>query len=164
VKQLKEECLSIRKEKEQVECLLAQSKENINSITKDLDTARARCDELVSESNVKEDERKRVYESLAVVKRESEVAIMKAAASSNGISSGNIGGGTASEGLNAQVKYLSNKVHCPVCNVRDKNCILLRCRHMFCHQCVDVTVKNRSRKCPACAQRFDMKDVAEIWL
>jgi len=24
--------------------------------------------------------------------------------------------------------------------------------------------QNRSRKCPACAQRFDMKDMAEIWL
>lgn len=164
MKQLKEECLSIRKEKEQVECLLAQSKEIVASITKDLDTARTRCDELVSESNVKDEERKRVYESLAVVKRESEVALLKTAALSNGISFGNIGAGMASEGLSAQVKYLSNKVHCPVCNVRDKNCILLRCRHMFCHQCVDVTVKNRSRKCPACAQRFDMKDVAEIWL
>ena len=139
MKQLKQECNSIRMEKEQVESLLAQSKGLAVTITKDLDAARTRCDEMVSESNIKEDERKQLMESVAVVKKEAELA-MKAAASSTGRSDGAASAFTM-EQMNAQVKYLSNKIHCPVCNVRDKNCILLRCRHMFCHQCVDVNVK-----------------------
>lgn len=139
MKQLKQECQSIRMEKEHVESLLAQSKGLAATITKDLDAARTRCDEMVSESNIKEDERKQMMESVAVVKKEAELA-MKAAASSTGRSDG-VASAFTMEQMNAQVKYLSNKIHCPVCNVRDKNCILLRCRHMFCHQCVDVNVK-----------------------
>ena len=133
VKQLKQECQTLRIEKEQVEGLLAQSK------GKAANAARTRCDDLVSESNIKEDERKQMRESLAVVMKEAELA-MKASASSAGRSDGPASAFTM-EQMNAQVKYLSNKIHCPVCNVRDKNCILLRCRHMFCHQCVDVNVK-----------------------
>jgi E3 ubiquitin-protein ligase BRE1 len=139
VKQLKQECQTLRIEKEQVEGLLAQSKGKAATIAKDLDAARTRCDDLVSESNIKEDERKQMRESLAVVMKEAELA-MKASASSAGRSDGPASAFTM-EQMNAQVKYLSNKIHCPVCNVRDKNCILLRCRHMFCHQCVDVNVK-----------------------
>jgi E3 ubiquitin-protein ligase BRE1 len=126
-------------EKEHVEGLLAQSNGKTAAIVKDLDAARTRCDDLVSESNIKEDERKQMRESLAVVKKEAELA-MKASASSAGRSDGSTSAFTM-EQMDAQVKYLSNKIHCPVCNVRDKNCILLRCRHMFCHQCVDVNIK-----------------------
>ena len=136
---MKHEREKLRMEKEQVEGLLAQSKGKAAAIAKDLDAARTRCDELVSESNIKEDERKQMRESLAVVMKESELAT-KASASSAGRSDGPASAFTM-EQMNAQVKYLSNKIHCPVCNVRDKNCILLRCRHMFCHQCVDVNVK-----------------------
>ena len=51
------------------------------------------------------------------------------------------------EQMTTQVKYLHNKVNCPVCNVREKKCILLRCRHMFCQQCVDVNIKVSATKC-----------------
>ncbi len=139
MKQLKQECQSLRAEKDQFESFLAQSKREAAAIAKDLDAARTRCDDLVSESNSKDDEKKQMRESLAVVKKEAEQA-MKASASSLARSDG-VASAFTMEQMNAQVKYLSNKVHCPVCNVRDKNCILLRCRHMFCHQCVDVNVK-----------------------
>ena len=178
----------LRKEREQVEVLLAQSKEKLASIERDLDAARTRCDDLVSESNRKEEEKKQMMESLAVVKKEAMESAMKAASSIAGRSDSTVPAFTM-EQMTTQVKYLSGRIHCPVCNVREKNCILLRCRHMFCQQCVDVNIKvsffsiaifaarfidlnltvchfhqNRSRKCPACAQRFDTKDVAEIWL
>ena len=162
VKELQKECHSLRNEKDRAENLLAQSDAKTSLITKDLDTARARCDELVSETNKKEEEKKQMVESLAVVKKEATESAMKAAAASgdpNGAASA-----FTMDQMTTQVKYLSGRINCPVCNVREKKCILLRCRHMFCQQCVDVNIKNRSRKCPACAQRFDMKDVAEIWL
>lgn len=163
IKQLQQECQLLRKERDQIEALLAQSKEKVASIEKDLDAARTRCDDLVSESNRKEEEKKQMMESLAVVKKEAMESAIKAAASIAGRSDPAMPTFTM-EQMTSQVKYLSCRIHCPVCNVREKNCILLRCRHMFCQQCVDVNIKNRSRKCPACAQRFDTKDVAEIWL
>lgn len=163
VKQLKEECETLRKEKEQMDGLLLQSKENTSSVAKDRDAARARCDELVSENRKKEDEKRQMVESLAVAKKEATEAAMKVA-SIAGSSGGDAASSFTIEQLKGQVTYLDRKINCPVCNTREKKCILLRCRHMFCQQCVDVNIKNRSRKCPACAQRFDMKDVAEIWL
>jgi E3 ubiquitin-protein ligase BRE1 len=162
VKHLEKECQTLRCEKDQAEGLLAQSKQKAASSAKDLDAARARCDDLVSESNKKEEEKKQMMESLAVVKKEAAESAMKAV-SAKGNSDGPASAFTM-EQMTTQVKYLSGRINCPVCNVREKKCILLRCRHMFCQTCVDVNIKNRSRKCPACGGRFDTKDVAEIWL
>lgn len=164
VKQLQNESLSLRKEKEQVEAIMAHSKEKAASITKDLDAARTRCDDLVTESNKKEEEKKHMMESLAVVKKEATESAMKAVVATGTGRSDNTSSAFTMDQMETQVKYLSGRINCPVCNVREKKCILLRCRHMFCQQCVDVNIKNRSRKCPACACRFDMKDVAEVWL
>eukprot|EP00581_Thalassiosira_minuscula_P019716 CAMPEP_0183726420 /NCGR_PEP_ID=MMETSP0737-20130205/23121_1 /TAXON_ID=385413 /ORGANISM="Thalassiosira miniscula, Strain CCMP1093" /LENGTH=997 /DNA_ID=CAMNT_0025957749 /DNA_START=275 /DNA_END=3265 /DNA_ORIENTATION=- len=162
VKQLQKECQSLRSEKDEMEALLAHSKEKATSIMEDLESARARCDDLVSESNRKEEEKKQMMERLAVAKKEASESAIKAA-SVTGSSEKSSSSTFTMEQMTTQVKYLSGRINCPVCNVREKKCILLRCRHMFCQQCVDVNIKNRSRKCPACAQRFDMKDVAEIW-
>ena len=164
IKQLEQECQVLRKEREQVEVLLAQSKEKLASIERDLDAARTRCDDLVSESNRKEEEKKQMMESLAVAKKEAMESAMRAASVAGSSGGGDAASSFTIEQLKGQVTYLDRKINCPVCNTREKKCILLRCRHMFCQQCVDVNIKNRSRKCPACAQRFDMKDVAEIWL
>jgi E3 ubiquitin-protein ligase BRE1 len=140
IKLLQQECQLLRKEREQIEALLAQSKEKVASIEKDLDAARTRCDDLVSESNRKEEEKKQMMESLAVVKKEAMESAMKVAASIAGRSDTAAPAFTM-EQMTTQVKYLSSRIHCPVCNVREKNCILLRCRHMFCQQCVDVNIK-----------------------
>ncbi len=140
IKQLQQEYQLLRKERDQIEALLAQSKEKVASIEKDLDAARTRCDDLVSESNRKEDEKKQMMESLAVMKKEATESAMKAAASIAGRSDTSVPAFTM-EQMTTQVRYLSSRIHCPVCNVREKNCILLRCRHMFCQQCVDVNIK-----------------------
>ena len=165
VKQVQGECQQLRSEKDTMQCDLAKSKEALASISADLDVARKRCDDLVAEGNAKEQGRKSMMESLAVLKKEaSESAKLTLASGCTDHTHGGGDGSFTMEQMQTQVKYLSSRVTCPVCNVREKKVILLRCRHMFCQQCVDVNIKNRSRKCPACAQRFDMKDVAEIWL
>lgn len=142
---MQKELQSLRNEKAQVEGLLAQSKEKAASITKDLDAARTRCEDLVSESHTKEEEKRQMMESLSVVKKEATETAMKAA-----MAAGN-GDGAASaftmEQMTTQVKYLSGRINCPVCNVREKKCILLRCRHMFCQNCVDVNIKVRTIQC-----------------
>ncbi|KAL3785307.1 hypothetical protein HJC23_008871 [Cyclotella cryptica] len=164
VKKLQDECSALRQETERAKGLLSQSNEKVASVTKELDAARSRCDDLVADSTKKEEEKKQMMESLAVVKKEAVESAKKAVAASATSSSSGVRSDFTMEQLTAQVKYLSDRMNCPVCNSREKKCILLRCRHMFCQKCVDENIKNRSRKCPACAQRFDTKDVAEIWL
>uniref|UniRef100_A0A7S4VTQ1 E3 ubiquitin protein ligase n=1 Tax=Ditylum brightwellii TaxID=49249 RepID=A0A7S4VTQ1_9STRA len=167
---------SVMEDKDQADGRLSQSKSQMISLVKELSAARQRCDELATASTTNEEEKQRLLESLAITKKEAAEAVKKAAASAasssgRGVSSGGGrgggGGGNSeftAEQLTTQVKVLKSRLACPVCNDRDKKCILLRCRHMFCHQCVDKNIKNRSRKCPACGQRFDMKDVADVWL
>ena len=160
---------NVSNEKETLEVQLAKQKAVMATALKDSEKSKMRCDELVAESIKLEDEKRQLEESLAVAKREA----AKAASASNRPNSfedSSFGGlGSSSSGftvdqLSTQVSVLKNRLFCPVCNVRDKSCILLRCRHMFCRHCVDENIRNRSRKCPACGSRFDTKDVAEIWL
>jgi E3 ubiquitin-protein ligase BRE1 len=68
------------------------------------------------------------------------------------------------EQLQTQVKFLKNRLGCPVCHYRDKECIIMRCRHMHCKQCVEERVSNRSRKCPTCNLKFSENDVQDVWL
>jgi E3 ubiquitin-protein ligase BRE1 len=68
------------------------------------------------------------------------------------------------EQLQTQVSVLKNRLTCPVCHYRDKECIILRCRHMHCKPCVDERVSNRSRKCPTCNIKFAENEVETIFL
>lgn len=166
VKKSKDTIDSLMADKDLMEGRLAQSKAQMVSAAKDLKVARERCDELSSEITSGEDEKKRLVESVAVAKREATEAAKKSsvAASSSRQSQPGVNSEFTAEQLSTQVSVLKGRLACPVCNDRDKQCILLRCRHMFCRQCVDKNIKNRSRKCPACGQRFDMKDVGDVWL
>ena len=156
-------CSVFATEKEQAEGKLSQEKARMSGLLRDAEKAKKRCEELVTQSTKAQEEKQRIIESLAIAKREASEAtkLTEKLASSKG---GSLVGGFTAEQLSTQVSHLKNRLACPVCNVRDKKCILLRCRHMFCKQCVDENVKNRSRKCPACGQRFDTKDIADVWL
>ena len=163
VKEWEAKYASLIEEKEQVEAKLAQSRSKLAGLLKEVDGARARCEELASESTQLQQEKQSLLESLAVAQKEVEEANKRTERLAKA-SGGAIVEGFTAEQLHTQVKHLQSRVNCPVCNVRDKKCILLRCRHMFCKNCVDENIKNRSRKCPACGIRFDTKDVGDIWL
>jgi E3 ubiquitin-protein ligase BRE1 len=163
VKDWERKCNDLAQEKALVEGKLSQEKAKMYKLIGDAQKAKERCEELASESTKLQEEKQRVIESLAVAQRE----VTEAANLSQRLAESQGGGmvaGFTAEQLNTQVAVLKNRLACPVCNVRDKKCILLRCRHMFCKQCVDENIKNRSRKCPACGGRFDTKDVADVWL
>ena len=151
MKQLRNDCEALRKEKEHVEGLLAQSKEQAASITKDLDAARARCDDLVSESSKKEQEKKHMMEKLGIARKEASESAMMAAAAGKSSGGDDAASAFTMDQMKTQVKYLSSRINCPVCNVREKKCILLRCRHMFCQQCVDINVKVSFMLCLSCS-------------
>ena len=130
-----------------------------------LKSIQGRCDDIVSQSTRNEQKQKDTNEALAVAKNEAQEARKKLAAfKAKNAKEGKFKSEFTTEELTTQVNHLKSRLACDVCNIRDKNTILLRCRHMFCRQCVDINIKNRSRKCPACGTRFDMKDVADIWL
>merc|ERR1712151_488290 len=104
-------------------------------------------------------------EALAVAKREAQDSAKKSSSiNSVGKARGSNGSSFSVDQLTTHLSVVKRRLACPVCNDREKQCILMRCRHMFCKHCVDENIKNRSRKCPACGQRFDMKDVADVWL
>lgn len=161
---LEQECERLKVENERAIGSLAQKKAEMSDLEKDAATAKARCDELVSGSTKQQEEKRRILESLAVAQREvgdSAKLIIKMRSKS-----GSAGGHSdfTTEQLETQISVLKNRLACPVCNHRDKSCIVLRCRHMFCKHCMDENIKNRNRKCPSCGQRFDTKDVEDIWL
>jgi len=163
VKEWEEKCQTLAQEKEQIEAKLMQNRSRMAGLFKDVESAKKRCEELASESTKLQEEKHKLMESLAIAKKEAEEATNLTERISQA-SGGAIVEGFTAEQLHTQVKHLKTRLNCPVCNARDKKCILLRCRHMFCKNCVDETIKNRSRKCPACGIRFDTKDVADIWL
>jgi E3 ubiquitin-protein ligase BRE1 len=163
VKQWEQKCADLAQEKALAEGKLAQEKAKMSKLISEAQKAKDRCEELTSESTKLQEEKQKMMESLAVAQREASEAAKFTQQLAESQGGGMVAGFTA-EQLNTQVKVLKSRLACPVCNARDKKCILLRCRHMFCKQCVDENIKNRSRKCPACGGRFDTKDVADVWL
>ncbi|KAK4997422.1 E3 ubiquitin-protein ligase bre1 [Elasticomyces elasticus] len=47
---------------------------------------------------------------------------------------------------------------CPVCNSHLRNTVLKLCSHVFCQNCVQNLISNRSRKCPSCGKAFGSND------
>lgn len=166
VKDWEDKFSSVSKQKEMLEGKLTQQKAIMASALKDLEKSKKRCDELACDSTKLDDEKRLLKESLAVAKQQASKAasLSRTLVDKAGIANGVTSSGFTADQLSTQVSVLKNRLVCPVCNVRDKNCILLRCRHMFCKHCVEENIKNRSRKCPACGSRFDTKDVADVWL
>jgi len=163
IKEWEVKCQALAAEKDQIEVKMTQNRSRMASLLSEVEGAKNRCEELASESTKLQEEKQKMMESLAIAHNDAEEARNQTEQLSRA-SGGAIVAGFTAEQLHTQVKHLQSRVMCPVCNARDKKCILLRCRHMFCKNCVDETIKNRSRKCPACGIRFDTKDVGDIWL
>eukprot|EP00536_Pseudo-nitzschia_multiseries_P013078 jgi/Psemu1/261164/estExt_Genewise1Plus.C_5360008 len=163
LEELENKCSVLAKEKIHAEGKLSQERARMSGLIGDAMKAKNRCEELAIESTKLQEEKQKIMESLAIAKREASEATSLSQKLANSKGSGMVAGFTAAQ-LNTQVSHLKSRLACPVCNVRDKKVILLRCRHMFCKQCVDENVKNRSRKCPACGLKFDSKDIADVYL
>lgn len=131
-----------------------------------LANALQRCEELASENEQKREEIRKLVDILSKTEKEATEAKERL---SEAIKSGAALGGDSSSGayvdqLKTQVSVLKSRLACPVCHYRDKECIILRCRHMHCKQCVEERISNRSRKCPTCNVKFSENDVGDIWL
>ena len=54
-------------------------------------------------------------------------------------------------------------IRCSVCKDRFKSVAITRCFHLFCKECIDESLRNRSRKCPACGEKFGQDDVRSVY-
>ena len=133
------------------------------SLSLELSNALKRADELVAEGEAKREEIRRLVDSVDKAEKEAKAWKEKVERLSKAS-----GGGGASEftveQLNTQVSVLKSRLACPVCHYRDKACIIVKCGHLHCKQCVDERITNRSRKCPTCNQMFSKNEVADVFL
>lgn len=56
-----------------------------------------------------------------------------------------------------------NMLRCSVCKDRFKEVAITRCFHLFCKECIEENLRNRSRKCPACGEKFGQDDVKQVY-
>lgn len=71
---------------------------------------------------------------------------------------------TADEILQEEVKIYKTKLTCPCCNTNKKDCILIKCYHVFCFDCVQKRYDTRQRKCPKCNAAFGANDFHRVYL
>jgi E3 ubiquitin-protein ligase BRE1 len=139
----------------------------------ELVNALKRSDELVTENEQKREEIRKLVDVVNKAEREASEAkerlanAVKSGAAADAMDASSEGGAASAftvDQLKTQVSVLKSRLACPVCHYRDKECIILRCRHMHCKQCVDERISNRSRKCPTCNVKFSENDVGDVWL
>ena len=70
----------------------------------------------------------------------------------------------ADEILQEEVRIYKAKLTCPCCNTNKKDCILIKCYHVFCHDCVQKRYETRQRKCPKCNAAFGANDFHRVYL
>jgi len=56
------------------------------------------------------------------------------------------------------------RLKCSVCSERDRQCVLKRCAHTFCEQCINKCLHSRNRKCPKCHAPFGDADIIRFIL
>jgi len=113
----------------------------MSSLETSVGAIKDRSEELTAESAKLQEEKRKLMESLAVAQREAAEAAKKLMHLRASVGGGSGDSEFTADQLQTQVSVLKSRLACPVCNHRDKQCILLRCRHMFCKPCVEENVK-----------------------
>ncbi|KAG5176734.1 hypothetical protein JKP88DRAFT_334791 [Tribonema minus] len=132
---------------------------------------KSRCDDLQARETAAQAGEKRAQEQAATAQRRAERAKasltrLQQYLAGGGGEGGFAGGGAGEESalLAEEVQELRKALRCSVCSARQKNCVLTKCYHMFCRECVDENLRTRHRKCPACGKGFGADDVKAIYL
>jgi E3 ubiquitin-protein ligase BRE1 len=117
----------------------------ISILNSQLSKALKRSDELVTATESEQKERRRLQDSLDIASRKAGEATEKVnelSKQKGGIGAAGTGDSAFTVGqLSTQVSVLKSRLACPVCHYRDKDCIIMRCRHMFCKHCVDENIQ-----------------------
>eukprot|EP00612_Vaucheria_litorea_P005867 CAMPEP_0171469208 /NCGR_PEP_ID=MMETSP0945-20130129/11143_1 /TAXON_ID=109269 /ORGANISM="Vaucheria litorea, Strain CCMP2940" /LENGTH=800 /DNA_ID=CAMNT_0011998299 /DNA_START=113 /DNA_END=2512 /DNA_ORIENTATION=- len=67
--------------------------------------------------------------------------------------------GKEGDALVDEVRELRRILNCSVCSSRQKDCVINKCFHMFCRECLEGILRNRQRKCPACGKAFGFDNI-----
>jgi E3 ubiquitin-protein ligase BRE1 len=167
---LEEQLLSSQTELKRVSIECANARSSIATKENELSNIRNHCATLIEENEQHREAIRSLKNLLSQTERKARETdeklaevmenVTKDGASSTAVSSSSF----TVEQLQTQVSVLKNRLACPVCHYRDKECIIIRCRHMHCKQCVDERISNRSRKCPTCNIKFAENEVETIFL
>jgi E3 ubiquitin-protein ligase BRE1 len=171
---------SLEEQLQALENKLASSKEELEKMTREwseasgkmstvnteLSNAIHRSDELVEELEKKNAEIRELIGNVRKAERKANECLEKLnqMTDTSGGGASSVASNFTAEQLNIQIGVLKSKLACPVCHYRDKECIIMRCRHLHCKQCVEDRISSRNRKCPTCNNKFSEKDVEDIWL
>jgi hypothetical protein len=107
-----------------------------------------RCDSLVEDAEAARVQERQAKEASSAAQRKAERRLSKCDDSLQG----------------EEITELRRILRCSVCSSRQKDCIIAKCFHMFCRECVDENLRTRHRKCPACNKGFGADDVHAIYL
>jgi len=167
VKQLESDLELAKTELDQIRSEQAEVAGKMTTLNTELANAIKRSDELVGDLDTKRTEVRHLVDAVSKAEREAREANEQLQRFTEQAPGDTLAAGASNftvDQLNTQISVLKNRLACPVCHYRDKECIIMRCRHMHCKQCVDERISNRSRKCPTCNNKFSEKDVEDIWL
>jgi E3 ubiquitin-protein ligase BRE1 len=173
VEELEEDHKTKERELERVKSKWSNASGKIAALNSEIANTLKRSDELVAESDKKQEEIRKLVDSVAKAEWQASEAKAKLDEAIKQSSGSNIVGAESAaaaassftvDQLTTQVSVLKGRLACPVCHYRDKECIIMRCRHMHCRHCVEGQMSSRSRKCPTCNNKFSEKDVEDIWL
>nr|CAD1844899.1 unnamed protein product [Ananas comosus var. bracteatus] len=66
--------------------------------------------------------------------------------------------------LRQEIKEYRGILKCGICHDHQKEVVIAKCYHLFCHHCVQKTLESRHRKCPTCGSSFGPNDVKPIYI
>ncbi|KAJ3213216.1 E3 ubiquitin-protein ligase bre1 [Dinochytrium kinnereticum] len=75
-----------------------------------------------------------------------------------------VGEPSSSSSLQKEYEGLKMTLKCPSCRTNFWSHVLIRCKHVFCKNCIDDQINSRSRKCPSCFLAFSQSDVTKLYL
>lgn len=82
----------------------------------------------------------------------------------NGNGSGGGGARRTDHGEDERQRAQESALRCPILQMYWKDCILIKCGHMFCRKAVTDNLAKRNRKCPTCKAPYDTKDIMTVSL
>eukprot|EP00126_Sphaerothecum_destruens_P006080 Sdes_comp19203_c0_seq1m10060 len=124
---------------------------------KEMKQLEARHQVLIDQTDGLMGEKKRFLEEILMLKRKLDKY--------KRVMSGGVGGsgGGVDEILNEKLRTYKELMQCSVCHVRKKNCVLTKCFHCFCYECIQTSYETRQRKCPTCGDGFGANDFHQIF-
>nr|XP_010933635.2 LOW QUALITY PROTEIN: E3 ubiquitin-protein ligase BRE1-like 1 [Elaeis guineensis] len=129
-----------------------QLRQSLDGIQRKAETSQLDVSELLIELEMERFNRKRIEEDLEVMTRKA--AHLRAQTE----------GSLVLEKLRQEIKEYRGILKCSVCLDRQKEVVIAKCYHLFCHTCVQRTLENRQRRCPTCGVSFGPNDVKPIYI